>query len=307
MDEIADRDVDVLVVGGGPAGLAAALILGRCLRTVLICDTGRQRNRFAHAIHGLPGQEGRSPSDFLADLRKEVACYKTVSASPSLVTAIARRPDGRFAFETRDLNSGTAAKVLIATGLIDDLPDIPGLPAFYGTSVHHCLYCDGAEYAGAPMLAYGPGDKAGALALMMSHWSPHITACCPDSAPGPAIKSRLFERRVEIVSDPIAELIGKAGRLTSVKFADGRTRDCAALFFSTGCSQGSPLADQLGCRRDEAGAIITDPKTEETTQPGIYVAGDVSRDVLLVAVAIAEGAKAGVAINRALLERDGLL
>ena len=300
-----ERVFDTLIVGGGPAGLAAALVLGRCLRRVALCDAGKQRNLASREIHAMPGQEGRSPSAFLENVRGEILRYPSVEQRHTEVASLASH-DGRFAFVCADGTSGMAATVLIATGLVDTLPMIPGIAEFFGVSVHHCLYCDGAEYAGQPLVAYGEGDKGAALALMMSHWSPDIVACCGHTSPTPAWEERLSNRRIEVVQSNVARLVG-APELKAVVFENGVTRACSAIFFSTGCTQGSQLVEKLGCLRDERGTILTDPLTEETTVHGVYVAGDVSRDVLLVAVAVGEGAKAGVAINRALLKADGLL
>lgn len=165
------------------------------------------------------------------------------------------------------------------------------------------MYCDGAEYADCPIIAYGEGDKAAELALMMRHWSDRVIACCGTALPYPQLAQRLANHAIELIRSPIAQLIGSDGKLSAATFQNGEQRSCKGLFFSTGCVQGSSLFADLGCERDEHGVLIIDAKTEAANQPGIYVAGDISRDVLLVAVAIGEGAKAGVAINRELTRR----
>jgi thioredoxin reductase len=160
---------EVLIVGGGPAGLSAALLLGRCHRNALLCDDGHQRNLSSRAIHGLLGREGQSPLDFLDKARKELARYKSVTGRATRVTDIC--PAGEeFEFVCADGSTGTASKVLLATGLVDELPELAGIEPLYGVSVHHCLYCDGFEYAGKPVAAYGKGDKGAELAIMMKHW-----------------------------------------------------------------------------------------------------------------------------------------
>jgi thioredoxin reductase len=298
--------LDTLIVGGGPAGLAAALVLGRCLRNVLVCDTGTQRNRASRKIHAMPGQEGRAPSAFLDDVRQELCRYPTIRLRDTEVEHVSPN-GGDFDFRCADGMTGTASTVLFATGLVDTLPTIPGIETFYGSSVHHCVYCDGAEYEGRPLVAYGVGDKGAGLALMLSHWSADVVACCEETAPSAELEKRLADRQIPIITSRVTELMGAGSKLEAVIFENGMSHACNALFFSTGCTQGSKLVDQLGCLRDERGTIMTDPLTEETTVHGVYVAGDASRDVLLVAVAVGEGAKAGVAINRALLKADGLL
>ena len=296
---------DVLIVGGGPAGLSAALILGRCHRKALLCDEGRQRNLSSHAIHGLLGREGRSPSDFLDEALKELSHYDSVSVRGTRVTGIS--PDGEgFEFVCADGTSGTASKVLLATGLVDELPELEGIELLYGVSVHHCLYCDGFEYAGKPVAAYGKGDKGVELAVMMKHWMSDVVACSDGTEVSPQAVLKLEEHNIPLRTEPIQSLEGTDGELTKIVFTSGPDLPRAGLFFSTGCHQASELSKRLGCKRDEKGGVVIDLDTEESSVPGLYVAGDVSRDVLLVAVAIAEGAQAAVAMNKAFLRRDGL-
>jgi thioredoxin reductase len=197
--------------------------------------------------------------------------------------------------------------VLLATGLIDEVPDLAGIDDLYGRTVHHCLYCDGFEHSGEPIAAYGAGDKGAGLALMMTQWSPDVILCTGGEAEvTPPMAQRLAERGINIFPHRIVGLEGDGGWLKRIRFQSGIAIERSALFFTTGCHQKSDLSKILGCRRDEKGGVITDPLTEETSVPGVYVAGDVSRDVLLVVVAAAEGAKAGVAINHALLREDGV-
>ena len=295
---------DVLIVGGGPAGLSAALILGRCHRTVLLCDVGHQRNLRSHAIHGLLGREGRSPAAFLDEARAELSRYKSVSVRDTLVEGITPAAEG-FEFVCTDGTAGRVAKVLLASGLVDELPEVAGIEPLYGISVHHCLYCDGFEYAGKPVAAYGKGDKGAELAIMMKHWISDVVACSDGTEVSAKAARKLKEYSIPLHSEPIRSLEGADGELKSIQFENGKALARSGLFFSTGCHQASDLSKILGCKRNDKGGVVIDPKTEESSVPGIYVAGDVSRDVLLVAVAIGEGAQAAVAINKAFLRRDG--
>jgi thioredoxin reductase len=297
-------ELDVLIAGAGPAGLSAALVLGRCHRKVVICGEAQQRNRSSHAIHGLLGHDGRTPAAYLEAGQRELARYPTVALRATKVTEVIRR-GASFAFTCEDGTLGTAKKILLATGIVDELPAIPGIESLYGISVHHCLYCDGFEYKDRPVAAYGKGDKGADLALMMKHWCSDIVVCTDGDAVSSKIAERLAARHIPIRTEPITSVTGENGHLKNITFERGAPLGREAIFFATGCHQASDLSKLLGCLRDEKGGVVTDPATEETSVPGVYVAGDVSRDVLLVAVAVGEGAKAAVAINKAFLRSEG--
>ena len=296
-----------VIVGGGPSGLSAAIVLGRCRRRVLLCDVGQPRNQASRAVHCLLGHEGMSPSDLLARGRLELEQYPTVTSRVDRVTAIT--PCGNhFSVACADGFTSRARKILLTTGLIDEVPRLDGIELLYGRSVHHCPYCDGFEHRDQPLAVYGEGDKGASLALMMKQWSSDVLLCTDGpSAISPSMQARLQQHRITVCSDTIASLEGTDdGALQKIHLQSGKALKRAAIFFTTGCRQGSQLSATLGCVRDEKGGIVTDPLTEESSVRGVYVGGDASRDVLLVAVAIAEGAKAAVAINRALLQDDGL-
>ena len=298
---------DVVIVGGGAAGLSAALVVGRCRRSVLLCDDGHMRNEASHAVHCLLGNEGMPPVELLAKGRKELLAFGHVALREDKVVSIEPKQT-QFTVTCASGFTAAARKVLLTTGLQDEVPQIDGIENLYGHTVHHCPYCDGYESIDKPIAIYGRGDKGAGLALMMKQWSFDVVLCT-DGEPdiSSEMRSRLDEHGIEIYGEKIVKLEGDCeGHLQRICFEDGIALDRAAMFFTTNCAQRSDLSQTLGCRRDEKGGIITDPETEESSVPGVYVAGDASRDVLLVAVAIAEGAKAAVAINRALLKDDGL-
>jgi thioredoxin reductase len=295
---------DVLIVGGGPAGLSAALVLGRCRRRALLCDEGHQRNLRSPAIHGLLGREGRSPASFLDEGRQDLIRYNSISVRGTRVTDI-MPIGGAFEFTCADGTAGNASKILLATGLTDELPQLAGIAPLYGASVHHCIYCDGFEYVGKPVAAFGKGDKGADLGIMMKHWIQDIVVCSDGTEVSAKAARKLEYHNIPLRSEPIESLEGTNGQLTKIVFKNGPDLPRTGLFFSTGCHQASDLSERLGCQRNAKGGVVTDADTEETSVPGVYVAGDVSRDVLLVAVAIAEGAQAAVAINKALLRHDG--
>jgi thioredoxin reductase len=299
---------DVVIVGGGAAGLSGALVLGRCRRTVLVCDDGHPRNAASLAAHCLLGNEGIAPSKLLAKGRQELSEYEGVVFLDDHVHSITKGNQNEFTVLCEKGLTATARKVLLTTGLKDEVPKIDGIEGLYGRTVHQCPYCDGFENRDKPIGVYGKGDKGAGLALMMRQWSADIILCTDGpTTVSQEIQARLKQHGIEVCRDKVVKLEGDdKGCLQRICFADGSVLERTALFFSTGCVQRSDLWQRLGCKRDEKGGIISDPITEESSVPGVYVAGDASRDVLLIAVAIAEGAKAAVAINRALLEEEGL-
>jgi thioredoxin reductase len=300
---MSDEEPDVVIVGAGPAGLSAALILGRCRRRVLVFDTAMYRNAASHALHGYLTRDGTEPLEFLQLARQQLARYDTVRIEPAEVVD-ARCVGGSFAVTLRDGSIVKCRKLLIATGVVDLLPELDGIEALYGRSVFHCPYCDGWEVRDQPLAAFGKGERGKGLALELTLWSRDVVLCTD----GPSEldqhdRNRLARHSIELYEDRIARLEGEMGILHRIVFANGRSIDRSALFFNTGKYQASAVAAKLGCRFDEKGEILTG-RYESTGIPGLFAAGDVSRSVHLVVVAAAEGAEAAFAINTALLKED---
>lgn len=295
---------DVVIIGGGPAGLSAALVLGRCRRRVLVCDDGHPRNARASEVHGYLTRDGIAPLDLLRLGRDELVPYG-IEWTQGTARDIHRNADS-FDVELEAGDRLQAHAVLIATGVRDHLPEIPGIAECYGASVHHCPYCDGWESRDRIIGALGEQISPAGLALSLRTWSTRVVACTNGrSRLSHAHRRQLARHDVPLYEAAIARIEHDAGRVRRIVFADGSSIACEAIFFTAPQSQQCELARRVGCEFTRKGTVKTD-HLGKTCVPGIYVVGDASRDVQFVIVAAAEGAKAGVAINQALQQRAGL-
>jgi thioredoxin reductase len=294
--------VDVAIVGGGPAGLSAALILGRCRRQVVVIDAGEQRNRKADAIHGYLTRDGASPTDILRAAETELLRYPTVRLRSGIVSEITGAR-GAFSLRTTDGGAIAARRVLLATGVIDVVPGIEGLPDLFGRSVHHCPHCDGYEYAGKPIGVYGQAGPGVEAALAMLAWSDDVVLFTDGRPLRPDDRRHCEELGVAVRDERVVRLEGHGGRLERVALADGSTVSRVALFLVAGQREQSDLAKKLGCEINAAGVVVAD-EHEVTRVPGVYVAGDAAIGEQLIVVAAAEGAIAATKIHASLWEED---
>jgi thioredoxin reductase len=296
---------DVVIVGAGPAGLSAALILGRCRRSVLICDTGRPRNAASHALHGYLTRDGVPPREFLAIGRRELEVYDTVELRDIGAADAACDERGRFSVTLEDGSVVGSRKLLIATGVCDNLPAIDGIEELYGRSVFHCPYCDGWEVRDQALAIHGKGTRGVGLSLELTAWSRDLVLCTDgDPDIDSDDRARLERNGIAVREERIATLDGRNGVLERIVFASGAPLARRALFFTGGQFQRSALAIRLGCEFNEKGTVRTG-KYESTHLPGLFVAGDASRAVQWAIVAAAEGAEAAFAINTDLI-KEGL-
>jgi thioredoxin reductase len=288
---------DVLVVGGGPAGLSAALMLGRCRRRVLLCDLAQPRNRRSRALHGYLTRDGVAPTAFNELGRHELPAYGVEVRSVGVTDA--KPVDAHYRVSLADGAEEDTRYLLIATGVVDDLPAIPGFRECYGRSLFHCPYCDGWEVRNRPLAAFGGGRAVTGLALGLKTWSADVVVCTNGEPVDRRLRSRLRRNGILVRAERIERLDHADGMLTNIAFASGDPLARDAVFFSTGQRPQSDLASRLGCTLTQRGVVKTGTLCD-TNVPRVFVAGDASRDAQFVVVAAAEGVKAAVAINKAL-------
>ncbi len=295
--------IDVVIVGGGPAGLSAALVLGRACRRVVLLDSGRPRNSISPALHGFLTRDCSDPAELRQIGREQLRRYDGVEVRDAVVID-ARTVGGGFEVELKGGERLACRKLLLATGVRDELPRVEGFADFYGSSAFHCPYCDGWEWRNRRIAICGKGEKGAALALELLGWTPDVVLFTN----GPAElaeddRNSLRRNGIAIEEATIRRLEGEEGLLRAVALEGGRSIVRDVLFFAAPISQSCDIASRFGCEFDEKGAVRT-RAYERTNVPGLYVAGDASRHVELAIVAAAEGAMAAFAVNSELLKED---
>jgi thioredoxin reductase len=277
-------------------------MLGRCRRSVLVCDIGDPRNARSSGLHNYLTRDGIAPGEFLALARQDVERYPSVEFQTIEVLDATAASNG-FRVVCTDGRQVSARKLLLATGVVDELPDLEGLAPLYGASVHHCPYCDGWEWRDQPLAVYGAGEEGLALTLGLTVWTDDLVLCTDGPHRlSPEDLDQLHAHGIEVREDRVLRLEGTGAQLERIVFENGGLAR-RALFVSSGQHQRSGLAGKLGARFTGKGAVNTGT-CEATDVPGLYVAGDSSKEAQFVIVAAAEGAEAGMAINKALLKED---
>ena len=285
---------DCIIVGAGPAGLNAALVLGRARRRVLVLDNGAPRNYAAHEMHGVLGHDGLDPAELRARGRAELARHDVEVVT--LEVQDAEVLDGTVRVTCAGRTELTRT-VLLATGMLDEVPDIPGFADVWGTSAHTCPYCDGFEHRDEHLAVLAAGDRAEHLAVLLRQWSDDVVLLSngPHNLAADQL-ARVQAVGVPVIETPVVGLDSDNGRLRRVHLGSGQTLDRDALFFYVGWRLRNDLARTLGCELRDDGAIAVDGN-HATTVDRVYAAGNCSDPRALVPAAAGSGATAAVAIN----------
>ncbi len=291
----AERELDAVVVGGGPSGLAAASWLARFRRRVVVVDSGEHRADRVEQSHGYLGRDPQTPRDLLARGREEVLAYPNASIVGDVVTAARRRPDGSFDVTLRDGGRLVTHKLVLACGVVDAKPDVPGLEEHYGASVFHCPACDGYEARDQDVVALGWSENLVGFAATLLGWARSVTVVTAGERfrGDDACRTLLDRHGIELVEERVAALEGRRGDLRAARLESGRVLPCSMVFFSVAHEPRTDLPRALGCELDDEGYVVVND-CGMTSVDGVYAAGDLVPGLQLTAIAVAKGVVAGV-------------
>lgn len=294
---------DSIIIGGGPAGLNAALVLGRAKRRVTLFDDNQPRNAVTQESHGFLTRDGINPEEFRDIAHREIGKYPSVEIRPHRVTNVCNRED---AFEVVVGNGEMfhAKTIILATGLKEKLPDVEGIHAYYGKSLFSCPYCDGWERRDQPLVLISEGEHTFHMAKTIWNWSHDLLVCTNGHHVLTEEQQKaLGKKGIQLVEDRITALAGEDGYLEGVVFASQEERSYASGFVATQWFQASPFGTQLGCDLNPFGGILID-QFGRTTVPGIYAAGETLGQPSQLITSAAEGSRAAAGVNTDLIERE---
>jgi thioredoxin reductase len=294
---------DAIIVGGSYAGLSAAMQLARAGRKICVVDAGRPRNRFTKASHGFFGQDGMPPLEMIGAARSKVESYSSVTMIEGDAVHATKNDDGYFIVTLKSNEELRSAKLLLAFGQVDILPEIPGVAERWGKTVLHCPYCHGFEFKDRPLGVLSSHPLSVQQALLISDWGPTTLFLNGHGLEEQSARAQLAQRGVTLENANVAGLEGEEGELSGVRLADGRRVPIAALYLAPRQRLGSPLAEQLGCALDDGpvGPIIRTDAGKMTTVPGVYASGDIAQVMQNATFASSDGVLAGVSLHRALI------
>ncbi|WP_020413025.1 NAD(P)/FAD-dependent oxidoreductase [Microbulbifer variabilis] len=295
-------DIDVLIVGGSFAGLSAAMQLVRGRRKVVVLDTNQPRNRFARASHGVFGLDGKSPAEIRATALSQLALYPGFQLVEDAAVGVEKLRGG---FEVAAESDAVyrAKKLILASGITDQLPDLPGVKEFWGKSVIHCPYCHGYELSDRPLGVFATSELSFHQAAMIPDWGATTLFTQGQFNPEGEVLGHLIDRGVVLEETPITNLLGAKGQLQAVLLADGREIPLEGLYVSPKVMLASPLIRMLDLALEDSlvGSIVKVDAFKESSVNGVFVAGDLSNPMQSGTFAIASGTMAGVAAHRSLI------
>ncbi|WP_163855068.1 NAD(P)/FAD-dependent oxidoreductase [Paenibacillus elgii] len=288
--------VDVVIIGGGPAGLSAGLILGRARKQTIVIDEGRPRNAVTREAHGFLTRDGISPGEFRRIAKEQLRVYPSVSQVEDTVVSITGE-DGYFLLETATGMMIASKKLLFAVGMKDRKLGIPGLAEVYGKSAFVCPYCDGWELRDEPLVVISRGAALMHFAPLLSGWTKRFVVCTngPDEL-SEAERDELRDHHIPLFDTPIRAILSNEGMVNHVVLEDGTEIPCTGIFFKSELVPGTDLPQSLGCRISDTGGIAVD-EFGKSSVPGVYAAGDASSLMHQSIAAAASGALAAAAIN----------
>ena len=291
-----------IVIGGSYAGLSGAMQIARSGRPVCVLDSGQPRNRFAAHSHGFFGQDGQTPQQMIAQARADLTRYPNFTFLNTRATT-ASREDSGFSVTTETGQTLHAPKLLLAYGVVDLLPDIPGLRERWGVTALHCPYCHGYEVKGKRLGVLSVGPLSIHQALLISAWGPVTFFLNGQPQPNELTLAKLAERGVKIETGVVTALEGESPALSGVRLSAGCLTPLDALFLGSRIRPASNIAGQLGCATEDGiqGPLLQTDAFKQTTVPGVYAAGDLTPRVANASMAAADGVFAGACLHQSLI------
>lgn len=291
---------DAVIIGGGPAGLSAALVLGRARKQVVVIDEGRPRNKVTRETHGFLTRDGISPSEFRRIAKEQISVYPSVRFVEDTAAAVTG-VDGDFQITTGQGTIYRSKKLLFAVGKKDSPLDINGLADVYGKSAFVCPYCDGWELRDQPLVVISNGAGAFHFAKLIAGWSERYTICIngPDEWTEEQ-REELKQHNIPVFNAPIESIESSGGMVEQVVLEDGTRIPCTGIFFAPKLVSGSDLPASIGCEFNEAGSIVVDAYGK-TSVPGVYSAGDAATEMYQAIAAASSGSIAAAGLNGELL------
>lgn len=296
---------DAVIIGGSYAGLSAAMQLARARRRVLVIDDGRPRNRYASHAHGVLANDGRPGAEITRTAREQLQAYPTATIRVGEAVETVRTDDG-FLVTLAEGEAVTGRRLILAHGVEDMLPDIPGVRERWGVTALHCPWCHGYEIGGGAIGVLGRGPMAAHYASVVSEWGETTLFLAPDVILSADEASVLEKRGVAIERTAIAALEGAAPELSGVRLADGSFMALKALFVGASVRQTNRFAEALGCEMTDTpmGRIVKVDAQQRTTQAGVFAAGDAARAAGNITLASADGVLSAYGVFQSLLEEE---